>query len=102
MFSPGEELLTGCGYRESCVIYKLRRQGDGMQTTYQIGSLSGLAAGDESAKTPSTKQVRDYREVFNPKDTGQPVDRSLHSEPTQQGPDYLEIARLVRPKKPAA
>ncbi len=73
-------------------------------TTYRIGSLTGLATGGDEPekKVAPAKEVRDYREVFNPRETGQPVDRSLHSEPGQHVPNYLEIARLVRPKKSAA
>ena len=74
-----------------------------MQITYQVGSLVGLAAGgDEPEKVTPAIQVRDYREVFNPREKGQPVDRNLHSEPSQRMTNYIEIARLVRSKKAVA
>lgn len=76
-----------------------------MEFAYQVGSLAGLAGAgepDTEKKTAAPKDVRDYREVFNPREKGQPVDRSLHSEPSEQVTNYLEIARLVRPKKASA
>jgi hypothetical protein len=69
-----------------------------MENTYQIGSLTAAGSEDADKKALPGKAMPNYRDVFHPKDTGRLEDRTVHSEPSQRVTNYLEIARLVRPK----
>ncbi len=69
--------------------------------TYKFGSITGLGADGDHPDKGRLDRVRDYRDVFNPPDTGKMVERSVHAEPVELTPNYIEIARLVRLKKTA-